>query len=107
MPFPSLIAPEFERRGPASGRPADKPLSTGGLEQKIRPIRDALYPRRYALKNRERTNRLLMLMLMHANAQDSETGYRKAILTWLLANNGRPSAARRAVTDPLGSPSLR
>jgi hypothetical protein len=27
------------------------PLSTGGLEQKTRPIRDAIHPRRYALKN--------------------------------------------------------
>lgn len=83
------------------------PLTTGGLEQRLRPIRDAIHPRRYALKNRERTNRLLMLMQLHANGDDSEPAYRKAILDWLLANGGRPRGLRRSITDPLGSPSLR
>jgi len=66
-----------------------------------------LHPRRYALKNRERTNRMLMLMQLHANGDDSEVAYRKAIRDWLLANAGRPRPPRRAVTDLLGRPSLR
>jgi hypothetical protein len=70
-------------------------------------IRDSIHPRRYALKNRERTNRLLMLMQLDANGDDSEPAYRKAILDWLLANGGRPRGVRRCITDPLGTPSLR
>jgi hypothetical protein len=72
-----------------------------------RPIRDAIHPRRHALKNRERTNRMLMLMQMHANGDASESAYRKAILAWLLANGGRPRGLRRSITDPRGATSLR
>lgn len=102
-----LIQWQFQRRGRAASRPVDQPLTTGGLEHKTRPIRDAIHPRRHALKNRERTNRMLMLMQLHANGDDSEAAYRKAILAWLLANAGRPRGLRRSVTDQLGSPSLR
>jgi hypothetical protein len=73
----------------------------------IHPIRDALHPRRYALKNQERTNRLLMLMQLHANRQDDHQVYATDIRAWLQANNGRPKAARRAITDDRGQPSLR
>ncbi|MGI8513265.1 MAG: hypothetical protein ACR2NH_11650 [Solirubrobacteraceae bacterium] len=80
-------------------------MTTGGLEQRLCPIRDALHPRRYALKNRERTNRLLMLMQLHANGD--EPGYRTTIRHWLQANAGRPRGTHRAVADPLGVPSIR
>lgn len=83
------------------------PLTTGGLEQRLRPIRDVIHPRRHALKNRERTNRLLMLMQLHANADDRELAYRKAIRDWLASNAGRPRGIRRSITDPVGAPSLR
>jgi hypothetical protein len=96
---------QFARRG--WNRPANMPLSTGGLEQLTRPIRDAIHQRRYVLKNRERMNRLLMLMQLHANGLDSQTEYAKTIRDWLLANDGRPRVPRRAVADPTGSPSLR
>jgi hypothetical protein len=56
------IEAQFDRRGPASSRRPDMPLTTAALEQISRPIIVALYPRRYALKNRERLNRLLMLL---------------------------------------------
>ena len=102
-----IIRAQFARRGLAAMRPPDLPLTTGGLETKTRPIRDTLHPRRYALKNRERLNRLLMLMQLHANGDDSEVAYRKLIRDWLLSNNGRPFGARRAITGPLGAPSLR
>ncbi len=46
-------------------------------------------------------------MQLHANGDDSEPAYRKSILDWLLANNGRPRGQRRSITDPLGIPSLR
>jgi hypothetical protein len=101
------IQAQFARRPPPSKRPAEMPLTTSALEQLTRPIAAALYPRRYALKNRERLNRLLMLMQLHINGDDHVQAYSKAIREWLEANKGRPTARRRAIADPLGSPSLR
>lgn len=103
----AVIQSQFARRGFPGTRAKNMPLTTGGLEQRLRPIRDALHPRRYTLKNRERTNRLLMLMQLHANSDDSEPTYRKTIRQWLEANAGRPRGTRRSVADPFGAPSLR
>lgn len=103
----AMISAQFQRAGLRSNRPYDMPLSTGGLEAVMRPIAAALEGRRYSLKNRERTNRLLMLMALHANRLDSEVEYRTIIREWLEANQGRPAIPRRAVTDPRGVPSLR
>jgi hypothetical protein len=83
------------------------PLTTSALEQITRPIVTALYPRRYGLKNRERLNRLLMFLQLHLNGDDDVQRYATTIRTWLEANGGRPIAPRRAIADPLGSPSLR
>ncbi len=83
------------------------PLTTAALEQITRPIVTALYPRRYALKNRERLDRLLMLLQLHVNGDDDVQAYAKAIRGWLEANGGRPTEHRRAIADPAGSPSLR
>ncbi len=102
-----IIERQFARRGRSSERPADMPLTTAALEQLARPITAALHPRRYALKNRERLNRLLMLLQLHVNGQDDVQGYAKTIRTWLEANGGRPTAYRRAIADPAGVPSLR
>jgi len=49
-----------------SARPTTMPLSTSPLDAFSNPIRAAIQPRAYGLKNRERTNRLLMLMQLHA-----------------------------------------
>lgn len=83
------------------------PLTTAALEQLTRSIAAALYPRRYALKNRERLNRLLMLMQLHLNGDDDIQRYAKTIRLWLEANGGRPVGRRRAIADPAGAPSLR
>jgi hypothetical protein len=101
------IEAQFARRLPPSRRPADMPLTTSALEQITRPIVAALYPRRYALKNRERLNRLLMLMQLHANGDDDLQVCTKTIRAWLESNGGRPTAPRRAIADPPGLPSLR
>jgi hypothetical protein len=101
------IESQFARRAPASQRPIDMPLTTAALEQITRPIITALYPRRYALKNRERLNRLLMLLQLYINGDDSVQAYAKTIRAWLEANGGRPLGSRRAIADPAGSPSLR
>lgn len=103
---PTLEA-QFARRPPPSRRPADMPLTTSALEQVTRPLVAALYPRRYALKNRERLNRLLMLQQLHVKGDDDVQAYAKTIRAWLEDNAGRPVGRRRAITDPLGSPSLR
>jgi hypothetical protein len=65
----------------------------------IGPVRDGLHPRRDGLKNRERTNRLLMLMQLHANRQDETRAYTTDIRAWLEANHRRSPAARRATSD--------
>ncbi|MGE5198021.1 MAG: hypothetical protein ACM3H9_00180 [Rhodospirillaceae bacterium] len=97
---------ESARRAPASMRPPEMPHTTSALEQLTRPIAAALHPRRYALKNRERLNRLLMLTL-HINGGGDVQAYWKTIRTWLEANGGRPTVRRRSIADPFGLPSLR
>jgi hypothetical protein len=101
------IEAQFARRPPPSRRSVDTPLTTSALEQITRPIVTALYPRRYALKNRERLNRLLMLQQLHLNGGDGVQAYAKTIRAWLEHNGGRPTGHRRAIADPLDSPSLR
>lgn len=103
----ATIEAQFARREPASRRPPDMPLTTAALEQVTRPIAAALYPRRYALKNRERLNRLLMLLQLHINGDDDVQAYARTIRTHLESNGGRPLGHRRALADPASSPSLR
>jgi hypothetical protein len=94
-----IVAEQFARRGPRAGRPADMPLSTSPLDGLVNPIRASIQPRAYGLKNRERTNRMLMLMQLHANRRDDERAYVRQIRDCLEANQGRPSIARRAIVD--------
>jgi hypothetical protein len=102
----ATIEAQFARRALTRHR-ADTPLTTAALEQISRPIVAALYPRRYALKNRERLNRLLMLLQLHVNCDDDLPAYTRAIRAHLEANGGRPKEGRRAVADRANSPSLR
>ncbi|MCA1698717.1 MAG: transposase [Actinobacteria bacterium] len=102
-----IVADQFKRRGPRANRPADTPLSTSPLDGFINPIRAAIGPRAYGLKNRQRTNRMLMLMQLHANRQDDINAYLRRIRACLEANHGRPSIARRAIIDAGGDASLR
>jgi hypothetical protein len=102
-----VVEEQFRRRGLRGSRPADMPLTTSPMDGLIAPVRDALHPRRYGLKNRERTNRLLLLMQLHANRQDDVLDYASDIRTWLEANGGRPRVPRRAVIDRGDRPSLR
>ena len=83
------------------------PLTTSALDQITRPIVRALHPRRYALKNRERLNRLLMLLQLHINGEDDVQRYARTIRDWLVSNGGRPIARRREIADAAGLPSLR
>ena len=102
-----IVEDQFRRRGPRASRPADMPLSTSPLDAFTNPIRASIGPRAYGLKNRQRTNRLLTLMQLHANHQDDERAYVRHIRACLEANHGRPSIARRAIVDVRGGASLR
>jgi hypothetical protein len=102
-----IVEDQFKRRGPRASRPPDMPLSTSPLDGFTNPIRAAIGPRAYGLKNRERTNRMLMLMQLHANRQDDVKAYVRQIRDWLEANGGRPSITRRAVVDTGAFASLR
>ena len=102
-----IVEDQFARRGLRGSRGADTPLSTSPMDALIGPIRDALHPRRYGLKNRQRTSRLLLLMQLRANRQDDVRAYATDIRAWLEANAGRPRVDRRAITDRRDQPSLR
>jgi hypothetical protein len=102
-----IVEEQFRLRGPRASRPADMPLSTSPLDAFTNPIRSTIGPRAYGLKNRERTNRMLMLTQLHANRQDDVNAYVRSIRACLEANHGRPSITRRAVADAGGSASPR
>jgi hypothetical protein len=102
-----IVEDQFNRRGLRWKRPVDMPLTTSPMDAFINPIRASIQPRAYGLKNRERTNRMLMLMQLHANRQDDERSYIRHIRDSLEANQGRPSIARRAIIDADAGASLR
>ena len=102
-----IVEDQFNRRGPRASRPADMPLSTSPLDAFINPIRAAIGPRAYGLKHRQRTNRMLMLMQLHANHPDDVHAFTHLIRECLQGNQGRPGVDRRAVADTRGVPSLR
>jgi hypothetical protein len=102
-----IVEDQFGRRGPRAARAADMPLSTSPMDAFINPIRASIQRRAYGLKNRDRTNRMLMLMQLHANGQDDVHAYTRLIRASLESNLGRPPVGRRAVVDTGGAPSLR
>jgi len=84
----------------AHARAAD--TTTDVLEQKLGLLREQLSGRRGNLRNRERTNRLLMLVQLELNGLADERGYARIIEEELLARGGRADR-RRAILDPGGS----
>src|SRR5262249_20755764 len=80
-----IVEEQFHRRGRRAARPADTPLSTSPMDAFVSPIRASIQPRAYGLKNRERINRMLMLMQLHANRQDDARAYVRHIRDWLEA----------------------
>ena len=65
-------------------------------------VRNNLEHRRGAFKNRERLNRLLMLMQLDLNKQADEQSYAKVIRAELLAGGGY-AAPRRQIVDRVGA----
>ena len=76
--------------------------TTDGLQQKLGVLDEQLSSRRGNLRNRERTNRLLMLVQLELNALADEKRYARIIEEELLARGGRADR-RRAILDPGGS----
>jgi hypothetical protein len=76
--------------------------STDVLEEKLGLLGERLSARRGNLRNRERTNRLLMLVQLELNALADEKRYARIIEEELLARGGRADR-RRAILDPGGS----
>jgi hypothetical protein len=68
-------------------------------ETKLDRLKGWLEPRSTGFTNRARLDRLLMLMQLQLNDLGEVDAYTVAIRDWLLANNGRPVAPRRAITD--------
>lgn len=87
------------RRRPSAGEQrTTKPISIGALEEKLRVVRDIhISWRTHVLHNRERLNRLLMLVQLDVDEVANEREYTTIIRQWLEANGGRPAVARRAV----------
>jgi hypothetical protein len=81
-------------------------VSSAGLDRRLNVVRGWLTPRRNALGNRERLNRLLMLMQLQLNDVADEARYAGHIRDWLDARNGR-ATDRRLIVDAAGYPSLR
>ncbi len=84
---------------------AGRRVSVGPLEQVFVEVRNRLEDRRGRFKNRERLNRLLLLIQLDLSKRASEGAYTKLIREHLLARDGR-SHPRRAILDPLDQPSL-
>jgi len=75
--------------------------ASGALESQIRPVQAALEPRRGGFRNKERTQRLLDLMLAYRLGLADELAYAHAIREASSANHGF-AAKRRAIVGKAG-----
>lgn len=108
-----LRLPELDRwlarngaRAAAQVAANEEPRSTGAVETPLTRVRAWLEDRRRQFRNRDRMNRLLMLIQLHLNGQDDERTYMRLIRAHLLCHSGR-SEARRLILDHAGTSSLR
>jgi hypothetical protein len=76
--------------------------TTDALGEKLEILGEHLSGRRGNLRNRDRTNRLLMLVQLALNGSADETSYTRIIEEELAANEGR-AQRRRAILDPDGT----
>jgi hypothetical protein len=84
----------------ARAEPSD--MTTDALEEKLGLLGGWFSGRRGNLRNRERTNRLLMLVQLELNGLADKRRYARIIEEELLARGGR-AGRRRAILDPTGS----
>ena len=76
--------------------------NTDALAEKLELLGEHLSGRRANLRNRERTNRLLMLVQLELNGRADETRYASIIEEELMTHGGR-AQRRRAILDPDGT----
>jgi hypothetical protein len=81
------------------------PKSTGDIEAQLNVVKRLIHNRVFALRNRERTNRMLGLMLLHLNEKDDPEVYARLLRQSLTANGGL-AAPRKQITDRRGVASL-
>jgi hypothetical protein len=94
-------------RRPRPSRRRTNPTTIGGIDNKLQSIKKWLQPRIRCFRNRERLNRLLMLMQLELSNQPADVdAYTASIRDWLATNGVRPRVGRRAVTDRKGTSSL-
>lgn len=79
--------------------------NTGPLETYFSELRHKLDDRRGGLSNRERLNRMLMLMMLNQRGVHSAADWAKIIREYLSDNSGR-AGRRRQIDDRRGQPSL-
>ena len=96
---PHLPAPS---RGGQLARGGSSEMTTEALEAKLGLLGERLSGRRGNLRNRERTNRLLMLVQLELNGLADEKRYAGIIEGVLRARGGRADR-RRAILDPTAS----
>jgi hypothetical protein len=103
--YGSLVEDQMRRR-PRPGLRRTNPTTIGGIDQKLGDVKRWLGRRARGFRNRERLNRLLMLMQLHLNDHADLDAYTRDIRNWLAFSGGRPRVARRQVTDSKGTNSL-
>lgn len=87
-------------------RPAQIPLSTGGLEQTFRrELTTRLADRRGVFTNRERLTRLLYLITLDLIGANDERAWTATIKAELIKSGGLPPKGRQ-ILDPAGTASL-
>ena len=77
--------------------------STGGIEQHLRTIYARIEDRRHMFANRERLDRLLLLMTMEMRGSLNQRKWATVIRSWLLLTGGQPPLSRQ-ITDHVGGP---
>jgi hypothetical protein len=103
----------LDRRGPRVGAQIVNHTTrqvrrtTGGIEKALKVVKSRLYDRRALFSNRERTDRLLMLMTLDHRGLADERRYAKEIREWLTARGGRPDSNQGAIADTRRTSSLR
>jgi hypothetical protein len=75
------------------------------LRVKLDPLKDWLTPLTHGFLNRERLNRLLMLMQLQISEQADLDSYIRSIRDWLMSRDGQPKP-RRLIADAYGTSSL-
>jgi hypothetical protein len=101
-----VICAQLGRRPRRDERPNTWPVTTAALELRLNDVKDRLNRRRFAFRNRQRMDRLLMLMQVELNGHADTVAYARATRDWLTGRDGR-TPPRRQLADALGHPSLR